>query len=112
VEGGRPIVEALPFVVVSVGGEVAGASPPLHRGRVRPQEFGDFLEGEQAPTAEARVAVLESVGASEPGDGREAEAIGHAGAEPARVEDVGDLAIGMLVEQAIDLGDYARIDFV
>jgi len=40
----------------------------------------------------------------------EREALGHAGAEAARVEDVDDLGLVVVVEQAVNLGDHDRIN--
>ena len=56
------------------------------------------------------VAVVKAVGAAQPLEYPEAEAFRHTGTAAARVQDVDDFGVGMVVEQAIDLCDYSRID--
>ena len=89
---------------------MAGLRPNLHGARIGAEQLRYLVEREQTPTPKAAVAVLESVCASQRVEDLEAEAFGHSGAEPVRVEDVDDLGVGVVVEQAVDFGDHGRID--
>ena len=55
-------------------------------------------------------AVLEAMPRAQPPDHPGTELVGYAGMQPARVEDVGNLPVGVRVEQAVDLYDHGGIE--
>ena len=75
-----------------------------------PEQLADLSQREQASTTKTRVAIFESVGASQEIEDPRAEAFGDAGTPPRRVQYRGGLGVGVLVEQSVDFGDHRRVD--
>ena len=77
---------------------MARARPGLHGGGVGAEQVRDLFQGEQAPPAQATVAVFQAVSAPQDVNDLQAEPFGHAGVEARRVQDVDDLGIGVVLE--------------
>src|SRR5437764_10128363 len=81
----------------------------LHRGRVKPAGGGHLLECEHALSTQAAESILETVLHAELVDDGDAEPVRHTGSQASGVQDVGDFGICVMIEQAIDCGDHARM---
>src|SRR6266536_2571034 len=101
----RRVVEVLVLVVAGLAGEEAGVEP-FADGAGRDAELCGKLDGgEHASGAEALVAGCEAVGSPDAGDGDGVEGPAVAGGESLVVEDAGDVAFGVRVEELVDPGD-------
>jgi hypothetical protein len=81
----------------------------LRSGRVKPASGGNLLEREHALSTQAAESILETVLHAELVDDGDAEPVRHTGPQASGVQDVGDLGICVMVEQAINFGDHRRM---
>jgi hypothetical protein len=102
------VVEVFAFVVIPLGTDNSGASSGFDGVRVDVVGGGGFGEGEHALAAEPVAAGGDAVGADDVVDDEPVEGLFGAAAEAALVEDGGDLAAGVLVEELVDGGDDFR----
>ncbi len=70
-----------------------------------------FFESEQALSAHPTRTVFEAVCRTQLPHDPGSQPVGDARRQAARGEDVGDLAVGMSIEQAVDFGDYIGAGF-
>jgi hypothetical protein len=77
---------------------------PSTDGAVR-DPLGELVRGQQAAPAKVLMMAQQAIAFAEDIDRGSPERLTFAGAEPTAVEDVGNLLIAMVVEQAIDFGD-------
>ena len=103
--GARMRVEAGVLVVVLLALDQSGAVP-LPDGRdADVEEYGEFGGGQQAAVAQAVVAVAELVVLADVTDQESVEGASFAAGQAALVEDVGDLGVGVVVEEPVERGD-------
>jgi hypothetical protein len=80
--------------------------PPVTDRAVRDlKALGEFVRGQQAAPAKALMMARQAVAFAEHIDRGSLERLAFAGAKPATVEDVGNLLIAMVVEEAIDFSN-------
>jgi len=91
-------VEALVLVVEGNGEQEAVVAPDLDRLRVDVEHLGDFDESQQAGVAQALVAALERVVASDVTDHEPVECSAFTGGKATVIEDGGDLPLCVRVE--------------
>src|SRR3954468_5471074 len=101
----RLLVETFSSVIVAVGGEQAGVSPDFDRSPVDMKLLGDLVQLEKSSGAQTSMAIREPVGAPNLRDDLAVKRLASAGRQAAIVEQRGDLAFGVLVEEAIDGSD-------
>jgi hypothetical protein len=94
--------ETLSFVVVAVGLQQAGSTPDLDRIRCDVEFSGDLTQVKQAASTEPSVSILEAVRVSNPGDDLPIERQACPRRHAALVEQRRDLAVGVILEEAID----------
>jgi hypothetical protein len=101
-------VEALAFVVEGVTGDEPGVVPGLDRCGGHAEQGGYLGQGEHAGGAESLFAVAQLVVGADAHDHQAVEGASLAADHAAGVEDVGDLGVGVVVEQFIDRRDDLR----
>ncbi|MER8639733.1 hypothetical protein [Mesorhizobium sp. M1365] len=82
----------------------------MHGGLGDSEVFGHFLRGEQATIAQSLAPTEQVVGCPNEGDLLEIERLAFPAPQAAFIEDIGDLAIAMSVEQAVDLSDQVGLE--
>ena len=105
----RRLIQTLALVVVNVRDQLTSGCPVLHGGRMNAERIGHLLEREQALSTQAAKALLETVLLADVVDDEVAKPVRHAGTQASGVQDVGDLHVGVIVDQAIDFGDHCRM---
>jgi len=68
---------------------------------------GHLLERQRALSAQPGAAVVKTVPRAELPDDEGTELVCHAGTQTTCVQDVGDLGVGVIFQEAINLGDHA-----
>jgi hypothetical protein len=106
VGGVGPVVEHFAVVVVAQPADKSGAPPVFDGGWSDGELVGEFGGGEHAGVAEALAAAAQPVGVDDVVDDLAVERFSGAGDDAALVEDLGDLAADVMVEQLVDSGDY------
>ena len=99
------VVELFVAVVGFAGCEQPGAGPCLDRVVVHAELFGDLGEREHPGGVESGLVAAELVALAEAFDDVAGERLAVEGPEVLGVEDRGDLAFGVFVEELVDLGD-------
>jgi hypothetical protein len=102
--GAWRVVELLSVVVVSLATDKTGVVPGFDGASGHAEGGGHFGQGEQAGLAQALSAAAWPVVADDAGDDESVEGTALAAGEAAVVEDVGDLGVGVVVEQVVDGG--------
>ena len=105
VVGGGRLVERVVLVVDVVGGQQPGRVPVFDRVDVHAEPVRGLVRGQQAACAETVVAGGEPAAGAEAPDDRGGERLAFERALALVVEDLGDLAFGVVLEQAVDLLD-------
>lgn len=82
----------------------------MHRGLGDSEVFGHFLGAEQTTIPQALTTAGQVVSSTDEGDLLDIERLAFPGSQASFMEDIGDLAIAMSVEQAVDLGDELRLE--
>jgi len=102
-------VETPTFVIVDVRDQLPSGGAFLHRDVMKASGGSHLLEREQALPTQAAEAVLEAVLPTDMADDDVAESVRYAGTQTSGVQDLGDLHVGVIVDQAIDFGDDCRM---
>ena len=100
----RPLEQALAVVAEKRGGEAALARPALDRGWMGTEHLGNLRQRQEAASAQAGVSIGQGVLLAQVDDDSGGEPVGDARVQAARVEDLGDLRVGVAIEEPIDLG--------
>ena len=99
------MVEGLALVVIAQTADNSGAVPGLDRVGAGAEQTRHLGGGEHAGGAQSLAAAAEPVGVDDVVDHLAVEPFSGAGGDAALVEDVGDLATDVVVEQVVDGGD-------
>lgn len=81
----------------------------MHGGLGDLEASGHFLGGEHTTIAQALATTGQVISSADESDFLEIERLAVSGPQAAFIEDVGDLAIAITVEQAVDLGDQVGL---
>jgi hypothetical protein len=100
------VVELFVAVVRCAGCEQAGAAPGFDRVVVHAELFGDIGQGEHPGGMESGLVAAKLVALGEALDEMAGERLAAKRADAVLVEDRGDLALGVIVEELVDLGDH------
>jgi hypothetical protein len=96
------LIEPFVLVVGLVGSEKPGVAPGLDRAGVHAELFGDLVECQQAAGAESVGVAWEVAASPEPEHDPGGERLVHAGPAASGVELLGDLGVGVVVEELAD----------
>lgn len=97
--------EALALVVEGVAGDEPGVVPDLDGLGGHAEAVGHLGQGEHAGVAEPLLATAEPVFVADVADDEPVEGAAFAAGQAAVVEDGGDLAVGVVIEELVDGGD-------
>ena len=100
---------SLQFVLIALADQSL-AAPLLDRGLRYPETQGDLPGGQHALAAQPLVTARQLVGHPDEGNFLQVEGLSLPRPATALVEDIGDLAIAVPVEQPVDLGDEVRLE--
>jgi hypothetical protein len=100
--GTRLLVETFSSVIVAVGGEQAGVSPDFDRTPVDVKLLGNLVQLEKTSGTQTSISIRERVGAPNLRDDVTVKRLASAGRQTSVVEQLGDLAFGVLIEKMID----------
>ncbi len=102
-------VEEFGFIRVAIGDQPALAAPALDGGGVNTQSLGEFILGEQAPLAQPPIAAWQPIRSAKAGNHLGMQRTARAGVVVLRIEPLGHLGIGVVLQQAVNLNDERRI---
>src|SRR5262249_41668674 len=97
--------QALALVIVAVSPEQTGTSPSFDGCGRNIKTGGDFAHGEHATCLESRVASLQTICGPNASDHSTVEALTLTGNHALAIEEICNLAFGMLVEKSVDFGN-------
>ena len=96
--GAGRVVEDLAFVVIPLATDNSGVVPDLDGAGEDAEDWGGFLECEQALVTQSLFAAAELVFVADVADDEPVEGAAFAGGQAAVVEDAGDLGVSVVIE--------------
>ncbi|MCK7529051.1 MAG: hypothetical protein MZV64_71595 [Ignavibacteriales bacterium] len=103
-------VEEFGFIRIALGDQPPPAAPALDGGGVNTQLLGEFILGERKPSlAQPPIAAFQSIISTQTSDHLGMQRAACSGVVVLRIEPLGHLGIGVILQQAVDLGDERRL---
>lgn len=102
----RFLVEALALVVDVMAAEQPGSSPYLDGPPCNSEPLGQLAGGQHSCFAQPIIPAFQAVGFSDVADEKPMQVSAFAGPIAAFIQELGDLPVGVLVEESVDLCDH------
>ena len=98
------LVQALVFVIVSMGLQQSMSAPYLDRLNINVQEHGHLFEGEHTGVTQAIISVLQTIVTTQASYHLSVERLTPSGYSTLFVEEARNLDFGVVIQQGIDFG--------